>query len=73
MQLAFGTNKYDQTVCNLSMGGLCVTGSFEQQIGDCCEIALRTTGTVDFQAKGKVVWVGSGSMAVEFTEMEIAH
>lgn len=74
VQLDFGTNKYDQTVCNLSMGGLCVTGEFEQQTGDYCEIELRPTGTggpaVDFQAKGKVVWVGSGSMAVEFTEME---
>lgn len=72
--LDFGVKKYEQSVCNLSLGGICVKGQFEQHEGDACKIELRQIGAVgpavDFQAKGKVVWVHGENMAVEFTEME---
>ena len=74
VRLDFGENHYEQSTCNLSLGGLCVRGHFAQELGDCCKIEMRQTGTsgptVDFQAKGKVVWISNENMAVEFTEMQ---
>ena len=72
--LDFGAKKYEQSVCNLSLGGICVKGRFEQREGDPCKVELRQAGAVgpavDFRAKGRVVWVNGENMAVEFTEME---
>lgn len=75
VQLDFGKRNYEQQiVCNLSLGGLCVKGQFEQKVGDVCKIAMREAGVsgppVNFQAKGVAVWVNGESMAIEFTEME---
>jgi hypothetical protein len=75
VRLDFGEKQYEQSIiCNLSLGGLCVKGNFEQQMGDCCKIEMRQAGAVgpavDFRAKGKVVWSNGENMAVEFTEME---
>jgi len=72
VRLDFDGQAYErQPVCNLSLGGFCVRGHFEQQIGDICTVALKEAAgmPVNFQAQGKVVWIGSGSMAVEFTAM----
>lgn len=61
-----------QNICNLSLGGFCVRGSFAQQVGEVCTIELRESAglPVRFQAQGKVVWIGGDSMAVEFTAMD---
>ncbi|WP_417909629.1 PilZ domain-containing protein [Candidatus Electronema sp. PJ] len=74
VKLDFGSTKYEKSTCNLSMGGLCVKGHFAQFVGDDCKIEMRQAGSVgpvvDFQAKGKVVWINGQNMAIEFTEME---
>ncbi|MGX9725745.1 MAG: PilZ domain-containing protein [Candidatus Electronema sp. VV] len=73
VRLEFGGQTYErQSVCNLSLGGFCVRGQFTQQIGDICAIELREAAglPISFQAKGKVVWIGGDSMAVEFTAMD---
>ncbi|WP_417911990.1 PilZ domain-containing protein [Candidatus Electronema sp. TJ] len=72
--LDFGAKKYEQSICNLSLGGICVKGQFEQHEGDSCKVELRQAGTVgpavEFQAKGRVVWINGENIAIEFTEME---
>ena len=72
VELGFGESTYGpQEICNLSLGGFCVRGQFQQQVGDVCTVELREAAgkPFSFQARGKVVWIGSSSMAVEFTAM----
>ena len=47
VRLDFGENHYEQSTCNLSLGGLCVRGHFAQELGDCCKIEMRQTGTLN--------------------------
>jgi hypothetical protein len=75
VRLDFGQKQYDQqSICNLSLGGICINGHFEQKKGDSCEIELHKSEDmvlpVEFRAKGVVAWVNSERMAVQFTEME---
>ncbi|WP_420208667.1 PilZ domain-containing protein [Candidatus Electronema sp. JC] len=73
VELNFSGRIYDaQKICNLSLGGFCVRGQFDQQIGDICAVELREAAgkPLNFHAEGKVVWIGGNSMAVEFTAMD---
>ena len=77
VRLDFGEQQYEkQGICNLSLGGICVKGKFSQKKGDTCVVELHRSGgielSVEFQAKGIIVWVNNEQerMAIEFTEME---
>lgn len=73
VELNFSGSTYGpQKICNLSLGGFCVRGQFDQQIGDVCAVELREAAgkPLSFHAEGKVVWIGGDSMAVEFTAMD---
>jgi hypothetical protein len=75
VRLDFGQKQYEQqSICNLSLGGICVKGHFAQKKGDSCLIELHKSKDmvlpVEFRAKGVIAWVNSERMAVQFTEME---
>lgn len=69
--LDFGLPQHEQhAVCNLSLGGMFVTGRSSQQPGDICQIRLKTAAE-DIKAKGEVVRVSGDGMALKFTAMPI--
>mgnify|MGYP001191843379 CR=1 FL=1 len=69
--LDFGLPQQEQhAVCNLSLGGMFVTGPSSQQPGDICQIRLKTASE-DIKAKGEVVRVSGDGMALKFTAMPI--
>ena len=75
VRLNFEENHYEQQkICNISLGGICVKGSFAQKKGDSCSVELHKNDKmplpVNFRAEGVVAWVNSERMAVQFTEME---
>ena len=75
VRLDFGHKQYEQqSICNLSLGGICIKGQFSQKKGDRCIIELHESEDmvlpVKFRAKGVVAWINSERMAVQFTEME---
>ncbi len=75
VRLDFGHTQYEQqSIFNISLGGICVNGRFAQKKGDNCTVELHQSEKmllpVEFRAKGVVAWVNSDRMAVQFTEME---
>ncbi len=75
VRLDFGDQQYEeQSICNLSLSGICVKGNFTRKKGDRCVVELHQSGeiglSVEFQAKGVVAWVNLERIAIEFTEME---
>ncbi|MCI5160487.1 MAG: PilZ domain-containing protein [Candidatus Electrothrix sp. AX5] len=73
VHLDFDGKKYiHHTVNNLSLGGMYVKGTFEQQEGDICSVELSNPDNgfgVELCARCAVVRVNGDGIALEFTSM----
>jgi hypothetical protein len=71
--LDFFTERHDHCrIKNLSLTGMCIAGSFRQNIGEYCLINLEQKGVtsdLSLRALGKVVRKDNSEIALEFTSM----
>lgn len=73
VRLKFGGRTYEQTVSNISLGGIYVKGRFDQQPKEICIIEAGRSwpagASVSFRAKGLAVRCTEDGMAIEFVAM----
>ncbi|MCI5166989.1 MAG: PilZ domain-containing protein [Candidatus Electrothrix sp. GM3_4] len=73
VHLDFEGKKYiHHTVNNLSLGGIYVKGTFEQEKGDICSVELSDPDNgfgIELRARCAVVRVNNDGIALEFTSM----